>query len=107
MRTFAPLQKYGFLGFSPFTRPSVVRMATAIPFEDLSRGSHEALYALKGEIVRRGMQAVWGMEMPVFEKRRFQEGATSRSVFAQRFATEPDAYREHFLALHRAQARTA
>jgi asparagine synthase (glutamine-hydrolysing) len=107
VRTFAPLRKYGFLGFSPFTRPSVVRVATAIPFDDLVQGSHEALYALKGEIVRRGMQAVWGMEMPVFEKRRFQEGATSPSVFAHRFAATPDAYREHFLALHRAQARTA
>ena len=107
VRTFAPLRKFGFLGFSPFTRPSVVRVATAIPFEDLSRGSHETLYALKGEIVRRGMRAVWGVEMPVFEKRRFQEGATSRSVFARRFATEPDAYREHFLALQRARAHTA
>jgi asparagine synthase (glutamine-hydrolysing) len=107
VRTFAPLRKYGFLGFSPFTRPSVVRVATAIPFDDLVQGSHEALYALKGEIVRWGMQAVWGMEMPVFEKRRFQEGATSPSVFAHRFAATPDAYREHFLALHRAQARTA
>jgi asparagine synthase (glutamine-hydrolysing) len=101
VRTFAPLQKYGFLGFSPFTRPAVVRVATAIPFAELSRGSHDALYALKGEVVRRGMRAVWGIEMPVFEKRRFQEGATSPSVFRQRFATEPNAYRDHFLALHR------
>jgi asparagine synthase (glutamine-hydrolysing) len=102
VRTFAPLRKYGFVGFSPFTRPSVVRVATAIPFDDLSRGSPEALYALKGAIVRRGLQAVWGLEMPVFAKRRFQEGATSASVFAGRFASAPDAYREHFLALHRA-----
>ena len=107
VRMFAPLQKYGFLGFSPFTRPAVVRVATAIPFDDLSRGSHEALYALKGEVVRRGMQAVWGIEMPVFEKRRFQEGATSPSVFAHRFAAGPDAYREHFLSLHRARAHAA
>jgi asparagine synthase (glutamine-hydrolysing) len=102
VRTFAPQQKYGFLGFSPFTRPAVVRVATAIPFADLSRGSHEALYALKGEIVRRGMQEEWGIEMPVFEKRRFQEGATSPSVFTHRFATARDAYREHFLARYRA-----
>jgi asparagine synthase (glutamine-hydrolysing) len=106
VRTFAPLQKYGFLGFSPFTRPSVVRVATAIPFDELSRGSHEALYALKGEVVRRGMREVWDIEMPVFEKRRFQEGAASPSVFAHRFATEPGAYREHFFALHQARART-
>jgi asparagine synthase (glutamine-hydrolysing) len=102
VRTFAPLRKYGFLGFSPFTRPSVVRVATAIPFDDLTRGSHEALYSLKGEIVRRGMRAVWGIEMPVFEKRRFQEGATSAAVFTGRFTPGRNAYREHFLALHQA-----
>ena len=102
VRSFAPMQRYGFVGFSPFTRPAVVRVATAIPFADLSRGSHEALYSLKGEIVRRGMRAVWNLDMPVFEKRRFQEGATAPAVFAERFAADPAAYREHFLALHRA-----
>jgi asparagine synthase (glutamine-hydrolysing) len=107
VRTFAPLRKYGFMGFSPFTRPSVVRVATAIPFADLTRGSHEALYALKGEIVRRGIRTVWGLDMPVFAKRRFQEGAASGSVFAARLSADPDTYREHFLALHRARARTA
>jgi asparagine synthase (glutamine-hydrolysing) len=101
VRTFAPMQKHGFVGFSPLTRPSLVRLATAIPFDELSGGSHEVLYALKGDIVHRGMQAVWGIDMPVFEKRRFQEGATPRSVFARRFTAEPRAYREHFLALHR------
>jgi asparagine synthase (glutamine-hydrolysing) len=102
VRTFAPMQKYGFRGFSPFTRPSVVRVATAIPFDELSHGSHEVLYSLKGEIVGRGMLAVWGVDMPMFEKRRFQEGATSPSVFAHRFADDAGTYREHFLALHRA-----
>jgi hypothetical protein len=53
------------------------------------------------------MRAVCGIEMPVFAKRRFQEGATSPSAFAHRFAKEPDAYREHFLALHRARAHAA
>jgi asparagine synthase (glutamine-hydrolysing) len=101
VRTFAPMQKHGFLGFSPFTRPALVRIATAIPFDELSAGSHEALYSLKGDIVRRGLRAVWGIDMPVFEKRRFQEGATSPSVFAHRFTAESHAYREHFLALHR------
>ena len=33
------------------------------------------LYALKGEIVRRGVKAVTGLDMPVFPKRRFQHGA--------------------------------
>ena len=33
------------------------------------------LYALKGEIVRRGVKAVTGFDMPVYPKRRFQHGA--------------------------------
>lgn len=101
VRSFAPQQRYGFVGFSPLTRPSVVKVATAIPFAELSHGSHEALYSLKGEIVRCGLRKVWGLDMPLFQKRRFQEGAASPSVFQQRFAVEPDTYREHFLALYR------
>jgi asparagine synthase (glutamine-hydrolysing) len=101
VRTFAPMQKHGFVGFSPFTRPSLVRIATAIPFDELSAGSHETLYSLKGDIVRRGLRAVWGIDMPVFEKRRFQQGATTPSAFAHSFTDEPHVYREHFLGLHR------
>lgn len=101
VRTYAPLRKFGFVGFSPFTRPAMVRIATAIPFDELSHGSHEKLYALKGEIARRGVRQVLGLELPVFPKRRFQEGATSASTFASAFAVEPDSYREHFLELHK------
>jgi asparagine synthase (glutamine-hydrolysing) len=100
VRTYAPLRKYGFVGYSPFTRPAVVRTAASIPFEALSCGSHEALYALKGEIVRRGVRRVLDLELPVFAKRRFQEGATSPSTFASRFAVDPEAYRRHFLELY-------
>jgi asparagine synthase (glutamine-hydrolysing) len=100
VRTFAPLRRFGFVGYSPYTRPSVVRTATAIPFADLSHGSHDALYSLKGEIVRRGVRALLGMELPVFPKRRFQEGATSDSVFADRFDVTSDSYRQHFLDLY-------
>ena len=101
VRTYAPLRKFGFVGYSPFTRPSVVRLATAIPFDALSHGSHEALYSLKGEIARRGVRRVLGMELPVFAKRRFQEGATSPSIFSQRFGVDPDLYRSHFFELHK------
>ena len=101
VRSFAPLRRFGFVGYSPYTRPAVVGVATAIPFDSLSHGSHEALYSLKGEIVRRGVRVVLGMELPVFPKRRFQEGATPESVFADRFAGEPDLYRQHFLELHK------
>lgn len=97
----APLRKYGFLGFSPFTHPSLVMLATAIPFDELTKGSIEKLYSLKGEILKRGVKAVTGMDLPVFPKRRFQEGAVPESVLSKRFPTDPEAYRNHYLDLYR------
>lgn len=101
VRIHAPLSKYGFLGFSPFTHPSLVSLATAIPFDELTKGSIEKLYALKGEILRRGIKAVTKLKLPVFPKRRFQEGAGPESVLAERFPTDPEAYRNHYLDLYR------
>ncbi len=101
VRVHAPLRKYGFLGFSPFTHPSLVSLATAIPFDELTKGSIEKLYALKGEILSRGVKAVTGLDLPVFPKRRFQEGAGPESVLAERFPTDPEAYRNHYLDLYR------
>ena len=98
-RTYAPLRTFGFTGFSPFTRPRVVEVAEGIPFGDLTRGSVEALYALKGEIVARGVKAVTGLSMPVFPKRRFQHGAGGTAVHAQRFPYGEARYRR---ALHEA-----
>ena len=49
--------------------------AIAIPFEPLLNGSVERLYSLKAELVSAGVKAVLGIEMPVFPKRRFQDGA--------------------------------
>ena len=100
VRTYAPAAHHGFVGFSPFTRLAVVAVAEAIPFAELTAGSTERLYALKGEIVRRGVAAATGLELPVFPKRRFQHGATSESAFARRFDVPPEMYRQHFLALH-------
>ncbi len=101
VRTYAPASRFGFAGFSPFTCPEVVAVAEAIPFDELTRGSHERLYALKGEVVRRGVEKVLGFEMPVFPKRRFQQGAAPESTFRERFALPPEVYRQHFLSLHR------
>ena len=75
VRTYAPVRRYGFDGFSPFTRPAVVEVAEGIPFAALTKYDVPTLYALKGEIVRRGVKAVTGLDMPVFPKRRFQHGA--------------------------------
>jgi len=99
VRGFAPLATCGFLGFSPFTRPSVVAAAEAIPFAQLTEGSHEKLYALKGEILRRGVQHHTGFDLPSFPKRRFQHGAASKEAFERLFSKEADVYRQHFLSV--------
>jgi len=75
VRTYAPAHRLGFIGFSPYTTRSVISAALAIPFEELVQGRVERLYALKPEIVRAGVEAVTGVRMPVFPKRRFQAGA--------------------------------
>ena len=74
-RTYAPAKHFGFEGFSPFTRPNVIEVAEGIPFITLTDYNVDRLYALKGEIVSRGIKAIAGLEMPVFPKRRFQHGA--------------------------------
>jgi asparagine synthase (glutamine-hydrolysing) len=96
-RTYAPLRRFGFTGFSPFTRPRVVAVAEGIPFQDLTQGSVDKLYALKGEIVARGVKAVTGVAMPVFPKRRFQHGAGGAAVHAQRFPYGEADYRRALL----------
>jgi asparagine synthase (glutamine-hydrolysing) len=75
VRTYAPARHYGFDGFSPYTRPSVVEVAEGIPFASLTSYDVPTLYSLKGDIVARGVRAVTGLDMPVFPKRRFQHGA--------------------------------
>ncbi len=99
VRSFAPASQLGFEGFSPFAVPSVIEVAEAIPFISLTDWSHEKLYALKGEIVRRGIKQVCGIDMPTFEKRRFQHGAVTRGTFDRLFPVQEEAYREYFLSL--------
>ncbi|HET6881905.1 MAG TPA: asparagine synthase-related protein [Pirellulales bacterium] len=100
VRTYAPARLLGFKGFSPYALPNVIEVAEGIPFIDLTEWNHEKLYALKGEIVRRGVQAVTGMTMPIFEKRRFQHGAARRELLAQRLPDDPAVYRREFAALY-------
>jgi len=94
VRGYACARAYGFSSFSPNTRPSVIAVAEAIPFARLTEGSTERLYALKGEIVSRGIRAVLDARMPVYPKRRFQDGVP------QRFQGDEEGYRRHFLELH-------
>lgn len=100
VRSYACASEYGFAAFSPYTRPSVIAVAEGIPFAELADGSHERLYALKGDIVARGVRSVLGLEMPVFPKRRFQEGSVPADAVARMFPRDEARYRRHFQALH-------
>ncbi|GIV62145.1 MAG: asparagine synthase [Rhodothermaceae bacterium] len=102
VRTYAPVRHFGFRSFSPYTVPEVIAVAEGIPFVELTDWEHERLYALKGEVVRRGVKAVTGLDMPVFEKRRFQHGAVDASAFRALFPERETAYRAAFRALFEA-----
>lgn len=99
-RTYAPAHHYGFNGFSPYTRPDVIAVAEAIPFIKLTEYDVSRLYELKGEIVSRGIAAVTGLQMPVFEKRRFQHGALSVDALHRRLPYREAEYRKQFLSLY-------
>lgn len=99
-RTYAPARHYGFEGFSPFTRPNVIEVAEGIPFAVLTGMSVEKLYALKGEIVSRGVKAITGLDLPVFPKRRFQHGAVEVRHLRQYTSGQESDYRKKFLALY-------
>jgi asparagine synthase (glutamine-hydrolysing) len=100
VRTYAPSMRYGFAGFSPYTRPDVIEVAEAIPFAALTRYDVPTLYALKGEIVGRGVKAITGIDMPIFPKRRFQHGATSVEAMRQRLGGSERDYRHAFERLY-------
>lgn len=99
-RTYAPARHHGFEGFSPFTRPHVINVAEAIPFIALTDYDVDTLYALKGEIVARGIEAITGMKMPVFPKRRFQHGALRREKLHHHMPSREANYRRQFLSLY-------
>jgi len=100
VRTYAPAKVYGFDGFSPYTRPNVIEVAEGIPFADLTRYDVPTLYALKGEILRRGVKAVTGLDMPVYPKRRFQHGATSVEAMRAHLGHSERDYRHAFERLY-------
>jgi len=99
-RTYAPAQKFGFRGFSPFTRPCVVAVAEAIPFIALTQYDVDRLYQLKGEIVSLGVESVTGLKMPAFDKRRFQHGAMPEVALRRTLPFEEAAYRKQFLSMY-------
>jgi asparagine synthase (glutamine-hydrolysing) len=100
VRSYAPAKLTGFKGFSPYALPNVIEVAEGIPFIELTNWSEETLYALKGEIVKRGVKAITGFDMPVFEKRRFQLGAAPDSSFKELFPLDELEYRAYFNSLY-------
>jgi asparagine synthase (glutamine-hydrolysing) len=104
-RTFAPTRHFGFEGFSPFTRPHVIEIAEGIPFIELTRFDHQKLYALKGEIIGRGIKQLAGVDMPIYPKRRFQHGALPRQELQRRVPDQERFFRatltQHYLELSR------
>lgn len=99
VRTYAPARLCGLVGFSPYTLPNVIAVAEGIPFIELTQWDPQRLYALKGEIVRRGVEAVTGLTMPVFEKRRFQRGAVDEAGFESVFPHSEMVYRRVFAGM--------
>ncbi len=96
MRTAAPASQLGFRGFSPYALPKVIEVAEGIPFIELTEWDHQKLYGLKGAVVRAGIRALTGLEMPVFDKQRFQHGAVSRLASRNLFPTSEQDYRDEF-----------
>lgn len=99
-RTYAPAQSLGFEGFSPFTRPEVIAVSEGIPYIDLTDYQHGRLYDLKGSIVSRGVKAITGIDMPVFEKRRFQHGAIAPERLREAITHQEPLLRRRFHALY-------
>jgi asparagine synthase (glutamine-hydrolysing) len=101
-RTYAPAAVTGFSGLSPFVCPSVIAVAEAIPFIELTNWDHDRLYALKGRVAAAGVKAVTGLEMPVFPKRRFQHGAAHQP--SELFPSQQLEYRRIYQRVYEAGA---
>jgi asparagine synthase (glutamine-hydrolysing) len=99
-RSYAPACHYNFEAFSPFTRPDVIEVAEGIPFIELTGMNVDKLYALKGEIVARGVKAVTGLDMPVFPKRRFQHGALPVEELRSHITGQERELRQQFHSLY-------
>ena len=78
----------------------MIAVAEGIPFIALTAYDVERLYALKGDIVARGVKAVTGFDMPVYCKRRFQHGAVSEKTLESRLPFREAEYRQKFLSLY-------
>ncbi len=97
VRSIAPASVLGFRGFSPYALPRVIEVAEGIPFIELTNWQHDKLYQLKGQVVRTGIRSVTGLEMPAFEKARFQHGALGNDGIGDLFPKSEQDYRNEFI----------
>ena len=100
MRTYTPADILEFDAFSPYTLENVIEIAEGIPFIKMTDWDHERLYDLKGQIVASGVKTITGMDMPVFEKRRFQHGVSNMDTFNNHFPEKEIDYRREFLKIY-------
>lgn len=100
VRTYAPTRSLGFQGFSPYALPNVIEVAEGIPYIELTEWNHKKLYALKGDIVCRGVKQITGFSMPVYPKCRFQEGTLDNDSFNSVFSDSESVYRQTLLSLY-------
>jgi len=100
VRTYAPARSLGFQGFSPYALPNVIEVAEGIPYIELTDWNHKKLYALKGDIVCRGVKQITGISMPVYPKCRFQEGTLNSDSFNSVFSDSESVYRQTLLSLY-------
>ncbi len=100
MRTYTPADILNFDVLSPYTLGNVIEIAEGIPFIKMTDWDHKKLYDLKGQIVASGVKTITGMDMPVFEKRRFQHGVSSKDTFNNIFPEKEIDYRREFLSIY-------
>lgn len=100
VRTYAPARTLGFQGFSPYALPNVIEVAEGIPYIELTDWNPKKLYALKGDIVCRGIKQITGISMPVYPKCRFQEGSLNNDSFQSVFSEPESVYRQTLLSLY-------
>lgn len=105
VRTSAPADSCGFVGFSPFAAPNVIATAEGIPFIELTQWEHKKLYDLKGQVTQAGVREITGLNMPIYEKTRFQRGAAEAATFDQLFPGNERAYRNAFAEHFEVNAR--
>lgn len=76
-RTFNPARDHGVTTFSPLIDARVIDVGTRIPFRELAPTEAD-LHRLRGLAVQTGVKAYTGIEIPVFPKTMFQDGASAK-----------------------------